>query len=106
MRRRDILIGNWATVRRDCTPQEVEAMARTMKLGWLLIGGLICVLPMTRADEAPQLPKEVREIQRTLGGPAVDQFPSLQPMQPGMWPNWSSTPYRGVTPAVAVATDD
>jgi hypothetical protein len=93
-------------VRGNGTPQEGEAMARAMRLRWMALGSLICVSPGVRAEEAPQLPREVREIQRTLGGPAVDQFPSLQPIEQGMWPNWSSTPYRAVTPAVAMATDD
>ena len=81
-------------------------MACAMKLGRMAIGSLICMSPVARADEAPQLPREVREVQGRLGGPAVNQFPSLQPLEQGMWPNWSSDFNRRVTPAVAMAPDD
>jgi hypothetical protein len=72
----------------------------------MAVGALIGVQPAARADERTALPREVREIQRSLGGPAVDQFPSLRPAQPGMWPNWSSEIDRRVSPAVAMASDD
>lgn len=37
-----------------------------------------------RGDEAPSLPAEVQQIQRALGGPAIDQFQELRPAAPAL----------------------
>jgi hypothetical protein len=100
-------------------------MAGELKLSWIAVGSLAVMASAARADEPATLPREIREVQRSLGGPAVDQFPSLQPMAaqplvpsaapaarptrdapPGVWPNWSSVAPARVTPAVAQRPDD